>query len=129
MIGDPVERETEHQCAGAARPAERFFRNGQPFAGTKNYRVELSNGRASVPTVLAASGSPADLPLSAGCRLLLDPSAGFATVQHSLSNIAGRSALTLLIPSHIHGASVYWQFAQLDQGILTTSNALRTLVY
>jgi hypothetical protein len=103
--------------------------SSQPFAGTKSYRVELSNARANVPTALCVSGAQVDLPLTAGCRLLLDPAVGFATVWQVLSSPSGRATFDLPIPSHVRGASVYWQWAQLGGGVLTTSNALRSAVY
>jgi hypothetical protein len=79
--------------------------------------------------VLVAGSGPADLPLSGGCRLLLDPSGTFLVVHQSLSSVGGNRTIELAIPSAARFASIFWQFAQFDAGMLTTSNGLHTQIY
>lgn len=101
----------------------------QPFAGTRDYRIGLLNARPSLPTVLLAAAAPADVPLPGGCRLLVDPAAQALSVWTTVTSGGGSAALELAIPSHLRGASVYWQFAQFGQSVLTTSNGLHTLIH
>ncbi len=104
----------------------------RPHAGTGLYEIRVTGSRPSTPTVLVLGHGPADLPLpsgGAGCRLLLDPSLPLVLVDAALSPPNGIYFTYMPIPSHVRGADLYWQFVQLDQGLLWSSNGLRTRIY
>lgn len=105
---------------------------GQPYSGTGLYRVQLAGGRPSAPTVLLAGSAIADLPFPGGhlgCRLLVDPTLPLLQVHQGSAAVNGSFSTYLGIPSSVHDVHVVWQYVQIDQGEVWSSNGLYTAIY
>ncbi len=116
-------------CAGMATANNRGTSN-DPFAGSQFYSLSLSGGRPSAPTLLLLSGGSASFPLpssAGGCELLLDPTT-MVVVTSGASDAAGDFSAGVPLLDTVTNANLFWQFLQLDGGLLWSSTGLESRI-
>ena len=103
-------------------------RPDEPHAGSEFWGVNLQSGVALAPTALLAAFGNGSTPLPlGGCTLLLD-TASLVTVIFGLSDGSGDFSLPVSLPDSIPSADVYWQYIQLDAGVIRASNGLHSQI-
>ncbi len=114
-------------CAGVPQTFNRLAA-GRPWRGSEFFGIELIGGRPNAPTWLLAAAAPGSVPMPIGgplCLVLLDSASVLPPVAFGAADAIGRWSVGLSIPSILPSQSAYWQFVQLDGGLLYGSAGLR----
>ncbi len=125
----PATRTIGTSCMGAIAGKNSSSRN-HPFAGSEFYSIELQGSRPNTLTTLfvaGAVGSPILLPMSP-CYLYLDPGAWLTDIVTTPSNATGNLTVPFAIPASARGADLYWQFVQMNNQQILSSQALETRI-
>lgn len=116
-------------CAGAAQ-AFNHQAGAQPWRGSEFFGIALQGGRPNAPTWLMAAAGPGAIPMPSGgpgCTVLLDAATLLPPVAWGASDALGAWSVGLSLPSILAAQTAYWQFVQLDGGLLYGSAGLQTV--